>query len=122
MPFTPAQALYLSFASTAANRAVRKSLKSEDSSEAAALTQAAPDVLVHYFPTSATTLDAKLAESLASVPDCPAEDTGVTIGANAADAVIASRFDDGRGDRSIVYSAQPGIGVWVHTGPMVTGG
>jgi hypothetical protein len=120
VPFTPAQALYLSFTSTAADRAVRKSLKRKDSSEAAALAQAAHDVLVHYFPTSAPTLDAKLVESLASVPDGPAEGTGVAVGANAADAVIASRVDDGRGDPSIVYSAQPGIGVWVHTGPMVT--
>ena len=64
--------------------------------------------------------EALVATALGNVPDGAAEGTGVTIGANAAEAVIASRVDDGRGDPSIVYSAQPGIGVWVHTGPMVT--
>ncbi len=111
MPFSPAQALYLSFTSTAVDKAVRKSLKTTGSSQTAAIARAAHDVLVEYFPASAGTLDAKLAESLATVPDGPAQDTGEAIGADAADAVIASRVDDGRGDSSIVYSAQPGVGV-----------
>jgi hypothetical protein len=118
VPFSPAQGLYLAFTSTAVDRAVRKSIKTADSSEIAAVAQAAHDVLVEYFPGSAGTLDAKLAESLAGVPDGPAETTGVSIGAEAAAEVIASRVDDGRGDSSIVYSAQPGIGVWVDSRPM----
>ena len=118
VPFSPAQSLYLSFTSTAADRAVLKSLNRANSSETAALAQAAHDVLVEYFPASAGTLDAKLTESLAGVPDGPAEDTGVDIGAEAADEVIASRVGDGRDDPSIVYSAQPGIGVWVDSRPM----
>ena len=36
------------------------------------MTRAAHDVLAEYFPASAGTLDAKLAESLAGVPDGPA--------------------------------------------------
>jgi vanadium-dependent haloperoxidase-like protein len=118
VPFTPAQALYLSFASSAVDRAVRKSLKTANSSETAAVAQAAHDVLGEYFPASAGDLDARLAESLAGVPDGPAEATGVGIGAEAAAEVIASRVGDGRGDTSIVYSAQPGIGVWVDSRPM----
>lgn len=118
VPFSPAQGLYLSFTSTAVDRAVRKSLRTENSSEAAAVAQGAHDVLEEYFPASAGTLDAKLAESLAGVPDGPAEDTGVAIGADAAAALIASRVDDGRGDPSIVYSAEPGIGVWVDSRPL----
>ena len=120
VPFSPAQALYLSFTSTAVDRAVQKSLKTADSSEAAAVAQAAHDVLVEYFPASSGALDAKLAESLARVPDGPAQATGVAIGAEAAAEVISSRVGDGRGDPSIVYSAQPGIGVWVDPRPMAT--
>ena len=118
VPFSPAQALYLSFTSTAVDRAVRKSLRTDNSSEAAAVAQAAHDVLEEYFPTSSGALDAKLAESLAGVPDGPAEDRGAAIGADAAAAVIAARVDDGRGDPSIVYTAEPGIGVWVDSRPM----
>jgi hypothetical protein len=118
VPFSPAQALYLSFTSTAVDRAAAKSLKSANSSETAAVAQAAHDVLVEYFPGSAGTLDAKLTESLADVPDGPAQVKGVAIGAEAAAGVIASRVGDGRGDTSVVYSAQPGIGVWVDTRPM----
>lgn len=118
VPFSPAQSLYLSFTSTAVDRAVRKSLMRADSSEIAAVARAAHDVLVEYFPSSAGTLGAKLEESLAGVPDGPAEATGVAIGAEAAAEVIASRVDDGRGDTSIVYSAEPGIGVWTDTRPM----
>lgn len=118
VPFSPAQALYLSFTSTAVDRAVQKSLKRANSSETAALARAAHDVLVEYFPAASATLDARLAESLAGVPDGPAETTGAAIGAEAAAGVIASRVDDGRGDPSFVYSAQPGIGVWVDSRPM----
>ena len=120
VPFSPAQALYLSFTSTAVDRAVRKSLQRANSSETAAVAQAAHDVLVEYFPAAYRTLDAMLADSLAGVPDGPAEARGVAIGAEAADEVIASRVDDGRGDPSIVYSAEPGIGVWVDSRPMAT--
>ena len=118
VPFTPAQGLFLSFTSTAVDRAVRKSLKTTSSSEAAAVARAAHDVLVEYFPASAGSLDARLAESLAEVPDGPAKDRGSAIGADAAAAVIASRVDDGRNDSSVVYSAQPGVGVWVDSRPM----
>ena len=120
VPFSPAQAMYLSFTSTAVNRAVRKSLKTANSSEAAAVARAAHDVLAEYFPSSAGTLGAKLAESLADVPDGPAQDAGVAIGADAAAAVIASRVGDGRGDSSILYAKQPGIGVWTDSRPMAT--
>ena len=120
VPFSPTQSLYLAFASRAADRAVDKSLRASDSSETAALAQASHDVLAEYFPAAAQNLDAKLAESLAGVPDGPAEAKGVAIGAETAAGVIEWRTDDGRGDASIVYSAVPGIGVWVDTRPMTT--
>jgi hypothetical protein len=118
VPFSPAQSLYLSFTSTAVDRAVRRSIRTESSSEAAAVARAAHDVLAEYFPASRGALDAALVESLAGVPDGHAEATGASIGAEAAAEVIASRVGDGRGDTSVVYSAQPGIGVWVDSRPM----
>jgi hypothetical protein len=118
VPFSPAQGLYLSFTSTAVDRAVHQSLKRANSSETAAVARAAHDVLVEYFPTASGALDAQLVTSLAGVPDGAAQARGVAIGAEAADELIASRVDDGRGDASIVYSAEPGIGVWVDSRPM----
>jgi hypothetical protein len=115
VPFTPAQALYLSFTSTAVDRAVRKSLKRETSSETAAIAQAAHDVLVEYVPTATGTLGTKLSDSLSSVPDGPAKARGISIGADAAAAVIESRVGDGRGDPSVVYTAEAGVGVWTDT-------
>ena len=53
--------LYLSFTSTAVDRAVRKSLKTTSSSETAAIARAAHDVLAEYFPGATGTLDARLA-------------------------------------------------------------
>jgi hypothetical protein len=120
VPFSPAQALYLSFTSTAVDKAARTSTKAAGSSEAAAVATAAHDVLVEYFPTAAGTLAAMLTESLTAVPDGPAEDKGAAIGAEAAAEVIDSREDDGRDDPDIVYSADPGIGVWTDARPMAT--
>jgi hypothetical protein len=117
VPFSPAQALYLSFASTAVDRAARKSLRTAGSSEVAAVARAAHDVLVEYFPGSAGALADRLDASLAQVPDGPAETRGSAIGAEAAAGVIESRVGDGRGDTSIVYTAQPGVGVWTDTRP-----
>jgi hypothetical protein len=120
VPFTPAKSLYLAFTSKAVDKAVHQSLKTADSSETAAVAQAAHDVLKEYFPGASANLDARLAESLAGVPDGPAEDRGVAIGAEAAAEQIAARVDDGRNDQSIVYSASPGIGVWTDARPMAT--
>ena len=67
---------------------------------AAAVAQAAHDVLWEYFPASRANLDADLADSLALIKDGSKEDRGVAIGAAAADRMIASRVGDGaqRGD------------------------
>jgi hypothetical protein len=118
VPFSPAQSLYLAFASRAVDRAVRTSLHGAASSETAAVAQAAHDVLVEYFPAATSSLDTRLANTLAGVPDGRAKARGVAVGAEAADEVIASRADDGRGDTSIAYTAEPGIGVWTDSRPM----
>ena len=64
------------------------------SAEAAAI-QAAYRVLRTYFPSSASTLDAALAGSLASIPDGQAKNDGIATGDAAALAMIALRANDG---------------------------
>lgn len=59
----------LGYISTAMYDALRASSWRWDSSETAAVAQAAHDVLVHHVPAAASSLDASLATSLAGVPD-----------------------------------------------------
>ncbi|MDQ3334986.1 MAG: vanadium-dependent haloperoxidase [Myxococcota bacterium] len=66
------------------------------SSEAAAVT-AAHGVLKWLFPAAAGTLDARLANSLAAIPDGQAKDDGIAAGQAAASATIADRTGDGSG-------------------------
>jgi len=120
VPFSPAKGLYLGFTSKAVDKAVAASLRREQSSEAAAIAQAAHDVLVEYFPAAGPTLDDRLAQTLATVPDGPAEDRGVSVGADVAAGIIDWRTDDGRNDPSIAFSKTPGIGVWQDARGMAT--
>ena len=88
----------------------------------AAAAQAAHDVLVHYFPASATTLDPALASSLGSiVDDAAAISDGSDVGAAAADQVIELRDGDGRltpyGTSSAFPTKDPAPGVWRLTPP-----
>jgi len=64
------------------------------SADAAAI-EAAYRVLITYFPGSATTLNAALANSMASIPDGDAKNKGITTGDAAAAAMIALRANDG---------------------------
>lgn len=107
----PIGMLYLGFTSLAMYDAVEEA-HDEDGSAYAAAAVAAHGVLTEYFPTSRATLDGNLADSLADVPDGDAKTEGIDIGQDAADDMIESREDDGRGDTSIVYSRTPAPGVW----------
>ena len=107
----------LGYTSTAMYDAVRWSSWRDDSSETAAVASAAHDVLLHYVPAAAATLDARLATSLAAVPAGTAKDRGIRIGKKVADRLIEDREDDGFNDTSIHYSLKPGIGVWQPTPP-----
>ena len=108
----PLGALYLSFTSLAVHDAARQGQRLGSHAAAAAVAQAAHDVLLEYFPLSRTGLDADLAKSLAMVPDGSKERAGVATGAAAADAMIASRADDGRFDPQYVYTKTAANGVW----------
>jgi hypothetical protein len=73
--------------------ASRLSDPSADAEAAAAA--AAHTVLVSFFPANQGSLDAELAESLASVPDGPDESTGVALGQAVGRLLLDLREDDG---------------------------
>ncbi|MFC5176241.1 vanadium-dependent haloperoxidase [Nocardioides taihuensis] len=118
-PGPPVGALYLSFTSLAVHHAAKQGQRQGRVTASAAVATAAHDVLWEYFPASRAHLDADLATTLEGIPDGAKEDAGIAIGAAAADDMIASRVGDGRGNASIVYSQEPGPGVWQ---PPVGGG
>jgi hypothetical protein len=107
----PVGGLYLAFTSLAVHDAARAAHGSNNRSRAA-VASAAHDVLAEYFPLSSAALAADLTSSLAAIPDGPAESRGVRIGARAAEAMIASRVDDGRDDPKIVYKKPKRPGYW----------
>jgi hypothetical protein len=108
----PLGALYLSFTSLAVHDAATEAQRQGSHAAAAAVAVAAHHVLRHYFSASGDALDADLDSSLAMVPDGKKEDAWYAIGAAAAAAMILSREHDGRGDMSIVYDKDPGLGIW----------
>jgi len=102
----------LGYTSTAMYDAAKWSMRRHDSSETAAIAAAAHDVLAHYVPAATATLDARLATTLAGVPNGAAEDRGVAIGKKVADWLIKERADDGYNDTSIHYTLPPAVGTW----------
>jgi hypothetical protein len=83
----------------------------------AAAVAAAHGVLRHYFPGSAASLDAARATSLAAIPDGPAKDGGLAVGAAAAAALIALRANDGSAPPETFMPATTDPGVWQPTPP-----
>ena len=61
----------------------------------AAVAQAAHDVLAILQPAQAPNLDNELAISLAAIPNGPAKNSGITLGALAASNLVVSRINDG---------------------------
>ena len=80
-------------------------------SEDAAAASAAHDVLAHYFPSQAPTLDAALASSLASVTDGQSKTDGVHVGQAVAAQWLAQRAGDGL-EASLTYTPGHGPGIW----------
>ncbi|MDD5201169.1 MAG: hypothetical protein PHC88_15365, partial [Terrimicrobiaceae bacterium] len=77
----------------------------------AAAVQAARDVLVSNFPGQTADLDAKLAASLAAIPDGPAKTNGIAAGSAAAADILALRGSDGSSP-NITYAGSTGVGEW----------
>ena len=103
----------LGFTSGAVYDAVRASVHTHRSSEAAAVATAAHDVLAHYLPAAEPALDTQLATSLAAVPDGRSQARGERIGAcgRRPDDPRAGS-DDGYGDPTIHYTLAPAPGIW----------
>jgi Ca2+-binding RTX toxin-like protein/membrane-associated phospholipid phosphatase len=87
----------------------------------AAVAKAAHDVLRALFPGQGADLAAKLAESLATIPDGAAETAGVALGSAIAAEVLARRAGDGWNTVQVdVGSDAPGA--WRPTSPMYAPG
>jgi hypothetical protein len=85
-----------------------------NASPEAAAAAAAHRVLVHYFGTTdaiVADLNAKLAASLALVPDGGPQDKGVAYGVRAANRIIALRANDGR-NAAVTVPVGTGPGHW----------
>ncbi len=80
------------------------------SRDAAAAT-AAHDVLVHYFPTQAPTLNADLVASMAAIVDGQAKTDGISVGKAVAAQWLALRTGDGL-EVPVVYVWGHGPGIW----------
>ncbi|HAB18697.1 MAG TPA: vanadium-dependent haloperoxidase [Verrucomicrobiota bacterium] len=86
---------------------------SDPASAEAAAAQAAHDVLAATFPAQVEALDARLAASLAVIPDGPEKEAGKTVGAGSAAALLALRANDGS-TPNVTYPGptSPGVGEW----------
>jgi hypothetical protein len=89
----------------------------EGASVDAAVAQSAHDVLVNLLPGQAPTLDAHLAATLATVSDCQAKTDGISVGQQAAAAILANRGGDGRFANVPYVFLPPGPGVYQPTPP-----
>jgi hypothetical protein len=67
----------------------------------AAFAQALHDTLAVQMPSQQASLDASLAATLASVPDCPARKSGIAAGAHEASVILAERAGDGLDTASV---------------------
>jgi hypothetical protein len=92
------------------------SLSDPNANAEAAAAAAAHTVLVNFFPANQVNLDATLATSLASIPDGPAKDAGVALGAAVGQEAFDARVNDGF---SAVDPFQPplGPGFWKPSPP-----
>src|SRR6266566_2313768 len=84
------------------------------SAEAAAVA-AAHGVLANYFPSSAASLDAARASSLAAIPDGQAKNDGIAVGEAAAAALIAARASDGSAPPQFYTPPSANPGEWQAT-------
>lgn len=83
-----------------------------DASDAAAAAAAAHRILVSYFPTQQSSLDAGFQNSLKAINASPqAKSEGVQVGEDAAAALLSKRTDDGL-NAAVPYTPGSGPGAW----------
>jgi vanadium-dependent haloperoxidase-like protein len=110
--------VYLAYVSKAMDGAVNPGQRNGQNADAA-VTQAAYDVLVNYFPAQSANLTALRDAALAAIPDGAAKRNGVMFGDLAAAKVIRERANDGLmtpiATTSPYSPLAPGPGVWRRT-------
>jgi hypothetical protein len=82
----------------------------------AAAAQAAHDTLSALYPALKPTFDAALRDSLAAIPDGPAEQMGIAVGRYTANKVLLARRNDGS-DAVVPYAPGGDPGDWQPTPP-----
>lgn len=107
--------VYLAYVSKAMDGAVNPGQRNGQNADAA-VTQAAYDVLVNYFPAQQANLTALHDAALAAIPDGSAKRNGIMFGDLAAAKVIRDRMNDGLmtpiATTSPYTPLAPGPGVW----------
>lgn len=96
--------------------AIRVAPAPPDASQEAAAATAAHRILINLFPAQQGSLDAAHDGSLADVPDGQAQDDGVSVGEQAAAAILQLRSNDGR-FANVPYQPGSGPGAWIPTPP-----
>src|SRR5262245_36656138 len=86
-------------------------------SREAAVAAAAHRALTALYPTQAAVFDAKLAASLATIPDGKSEDDGVALGRSVAEQILALRQNDNSDLVLPPYVGNTGVGQWRPTPP-----
>jgi hypothetical protein len=90
---------------------------SPDASVESAAVAAAHRILVNYFPSQQSDLDARFAAALSAIgAHAGAKDAGVAVGEAAAASVIAARTNDGL-EANVPYVPGSGPGIWIPTPP-----
>jgi hypothetical protein len=110
---------------TAATRALLRSPGAPTPYKEAALAGAVHETLVTLAPARKTELDQALTTTLARIPDGSAETAGVAAGRQQAQAVLASRADDGLDPASVNAPFTPPsteAGIWRPTPPTYSPG
>ena len=94
---------------------VQRSVSGAVNAQAAAAT-AAHQILSRTYPAQKAIFDAALASQLTAMADGAANDTGIALGLNVADAIWAARSTDGS-KTFADYSGGTAVGLWRPTGP-----
>jgi hypothetical protein len=81
-------------------------------STAAAIATAACRVLIDHVPDQASSVEAQYDPYLAAIPDGPAKDNGIAVGAQVGDAIIDWRTGDGLDSDPDWHQPPPGPGVF----------
>ena len=92
-------------------------LSAKGADPTAAVAAAMRDVLVALLPSQASYVDAQYALALNAVSAGAAKDAGVSVGQNAASAIVAVRTADGAANAQGPYPTPPGPGVYQPTIP-----